>query len=136
MMPTEPIRSLQASIPGRPVPWARATSGADSRTGRPRRFTPTAQKAWGRLAADALAAHARWRHLDGEVAVTVTVRPDRVDVSAVSLHTDDKRRPRGLPGDIDNYAKAVLDALTESGVLADDRQVVSLEIHFDPGGGT
>lgn len=40
-------------------------------------------------------------------------------------------RPKGLRGDIDNYAKAVLDALVESTVLTDDRLVTSLTVAFD-----
>jgi crossover junction endodeoxyribonuclease RusA len=41
----------------------------------------------------------------------------------ISLHRGDKR-----DYDVDNYSKGVLDALTHSGVLADDEQVDELRI--------
>lgn len=50
----------------------------------------------------------------------------------VSLHAPDRRRR-----DVDNYAKALLDSLTEAGVWADDSQIRDLRLVWGgvlPGG--
>lgn len=39
---------------------------------------------------------------------------------------------RKLTGDLDNYAKAVLDGLQIGGMIADDRQVKELNLSFGP----
>jgi Holliday junction resolvase RusA-like endonuclease len=36
----------------------------------------------------------------------------------------------GLRGDVDNYCKAILDCVTQAGIITDDRQVEILEAHF------
>jgi Holliday junction resolvase RusA-like endonuclease len=68
-------------------------------------------------------------HISEPVAVTVALEPRRLSLRvspATSL------RPKGLRGDIDNYAKAALDAMVESGLLADDRLVTTLGVSFLP----
>jgi Holliday junction resolvase RusA-like endonuclease len=52
------------------------------------------------------------------------------DTIAVGILQAELARPSKVAGDIDNYAKAVLDALVDAGILANDRQVQRLEVRF------
>lgn len=62
--------------------------------------------------------------VEGSVAVQLTITPDDVKVS---ISQDDYETPWKLRGDIDNYAKTILDAL--NGVLyEDDKQIVYLQV--------
>jgi len=61
------------------------------------------------------------------VAVTVTVEADRTTVMAEPVAPN---RPKGVRGDLDNYVKAVLDALTDANIIDNDRQVVTLIAGF------
>jgi len=122
-----PLASLQALIPGKPFAWPRPNS-----RGR-QRFNPQRYAAWQQTAAEALAAQARWRTFPGEVAVNIFVYEDGVVVSAAGLPTERRQqRPKGIRGDLDNYAKAVIDAMQVAGVMANDRQMVTLEASFIP----
>lgn len=88
-------------VPGRPVPKGRPRLGT-------RVFTPDRTREFEeRVAWYCRAARVRLR--------------DRVVEVTIELHT---RTP--LRGDIDNYAKAVLDGLQKGEAIADDRQVASL----------
>ena len=42
---------------------------------------------------------------------------------------EESTRP-GLKGDVDNYCKAILDCVTQAGIIGDDRQVEVLEARF------
>lgn len=118
--------SLRAIIPGRPIAFARtATTAAGVRV------NPTRYRRWKADAAQLLAVAGRYRRMHGEVTVALTVHRNGL---AVTVEAVDKPllRPEGIIGDLDNYTKAVLDALVDAGILGDDRQVVALEVVFDP----
>ena len=118
-------------LPGRPVPYDRAVTAVNRRTGRPMRVHSQRYRDWRSTAAEAawFAARTTWTV---PVGVWVGVEPDRVEV-VITPHTT--TRPKGIRGDIDNYGKAVLDALQQGGVLADDRLVETLTVTFATGQG-
>lgn len=68
--------------------------------------------------------------LKDPVTLFIDVMEDGVEVGVWTEH--EKMRPKGVRGDIDNYAKAVLDVLQESGVIENDRQVQRLVVGFNP----
>lgn len=98
--------STRIEIPGQPRAWARAgTRGTQ-------RYTPPAVDDYEeRIAWACRAARARF----GSEPVACSIE----------LWTT-----RALRGDIDNYAKAVLDGLQRGEAIANDRQVVQLEVRF------
>ncbi len=118
-------------MPGRPVPYDRAVSAINRRTGRPMRVHSQRYRDWRTVAAQAARYAARTTWAD-PVGVWVGVEADRVEV-VITPHT--ATRPKGVRGDIDNYAKSVLDALQQGGVLADDRLVETLTVTFATGRG-
>ncbi len=62
---------------------------------------------------------------NGPLHVTLVFNNDKTEITIKELKP--KRNPCKLRGDIDNYAKAILDAL--NGVAyTDDKQIVSLEL--------
>lgn len=64
--------------------------------------------------------------LEGPVALDILVTPTGIEVSAISSQLE---RVKHVRGDIDNYAKAVMDA--GNGLLyEDDRQVTELSVRF------
>lgn len=126
----KPLEYLAATIKGRPITWARAANRSDGRG----RYTPEPYATWKRGAATAAQAAAKLRRFPtgAELAVDVDVFADRVDVRVAALDALDRRRPDGLSGDVDNYAKAVLDALQAAGTMKDDVQVAELRVRFRP----
>jgi len=85
------------------------------------------------LAAQVIAFSAKYHKLEGELNVIIDLYPDRTEVRAQTLDiTDQRRAPTKLTGDIDNYAKAVLDALEAAGTIADDKAVAELTVRFRP----
>lgn len=121
-----PLTYLDATVAGRPYAWPRTAS---TKSGR--RVNPAPYRAWKRHAADVLAGYARWRAFepDAEISVDVRVHPDGVTVRATVLDTPIRE---ALTGDLDNYGKAVLDALQAAGVIADDKAVSVLTLTFEP----
>lgn len=129
---TRPIDTLNASILGRPVAWPRTTVVLDDQ-GVPRSHNPKAYREWKTEAAAKLAAFAGYRTFTGEVSVVVDVTRGGLSIQVQGLDREDPRRsPTGLTGDVDNYAKAALDALQASAVLGDDAQVSELTVRFRP----
>lgn len=126
-----PLEYLEAKIPGKPIAWARAGGRADGRG----RYTPEPYRTWKAGAAVAAQAAAKLRRFPegSEVAVAIDVFPGRVEVRVSALEADDRRRPSDLTGDLDNYAKAVLDALQAAGTIANDHAVADLRVRFRPG---
>lgn len=120
------IQSFTIPIMGKPIVWARTTTTPEGK-----RVTANRYRTWKRHAKEVLQAGAGYRTFRGEVAVDIELHPDRVTVAVQAL--DDARRPgTGLQGDVDNYAKAVLDALQAGGVLTDDKTVTQLIVRIHP----
>ena len=92
-------------IPGRPVPKARPRR---SRSGGV--FTPRAT-------------------IDYENAVALAVRAARSPVQG-PVEVDIVLRVSGRHGDVDNYAKSLLDGLVKGGGIGDDRDVVRLGVRL------
>ena len=88
-------------------------------------YMPRAYVAWKRAAVAVLAEAGLMRH-DGPVAVELMVVIGRPLVPP--LRAGSGRRPHVGRPDVDNVAKGVLDALTEAGVLIDDKQVAELVV--------
>lgn len=127
-----PLEYLSTKIPGRPITWARAASGNG------RRHTPEPYRSWKANAAVEYQAAAKLRRFppDSELAVLVDVWADRVEVSVSVLEAADRRRPANVTGDVDNYAKAALDALEAAGTIRNDVQVADLRVRFRREGST
>lgn len=109
-------------VPGRPVPAARPRFSSRSGT----TYTPAPYSEW--------KSEAAWRMrtgtpgtFDGPVAVGVSVGVDGVTVTVEGAPL---LRPKGLRGDLDNYVKAALDALQDSGVIGNDVAVQSVSASF------
>jgi Holliday junction resolvase RusA-like endonuclease len=108
--------SVTIEVPGRPIAWARPRShGA-------RHFTP--QRVLD--AEEAIAWHVRAELVRGHF--TFTDQPCRLDIVLWSKTM--------LRGDVDNYAKTVLDGLEKSGAIENDRQVRELVVRFVVGAAT
>lgn len=103
---------LSFFIPGRPVPKARPRVGAGGRV-----FTPK-----------------RTREYEELVAWTARTQPFALGSAPVKVRIV-LRTQRPLTGDIDNYAKAILDGMVTGQMMVDDSQVVELAVQFvvDPG---
>lgn len=125
--------SLLAIIKQKPVAWARAANRAGPTAGR---YTPEPYRSWKALALQVIAFSAHYRELQGEISVTIDIYADRTEIRAQTLEPGDPRRAgTKLTGDIDNYAKAVLDAMQAAGTINDDSQVAELLIRFRPEAG-
>lgn len=122
----KPLEYLTASIEGQPKTWER--TGSDRKG---RRFNPRGYQTWKDRAAVRFASAAQLRRFPGEVAVAIDLFPDRVDVQVSAIEDADARRPgTGLRGDVDNYAKAVLDALQAAGTVPNDVKVADLRVRI------
>lgn len=112
---------MNVRIPGKPVGKGRPRFARSGHA-----YTPERTRRWERMACDVLRACA--------------VRFERtlpVRVCIVAVHPRPRRAPKGAPEgryrrvgtpDVDNVAKAVLDALVLADVLDDDAQVVALHV--------
>jgi Holliday junction resolvase RusA-like endonuclease len=99
---------IRLEVPGRPVAWERV------RTNRGRFFKPR-------------------RTRNYEEAVAWTCRAQNADMGgAPCIIAIEFRAKRKLTGDIDNYAKAVLDGLQIGGMIQNDKQVCELHLSFGP----
>ena len=103
---------LKFFIPGCPVPKGRARAGAGGRF-----FTPKRTRAYEEL-----------------VAWTARTQPFAIGPAPVAIRIV-LQTERALRGDIDNYAKAILDGMVKGQMMDDDRQVYSLQIQFVIGAG-
>lgn len=89
-------------------------------TRRGRVFTPQATLEFEALVRD------NWEHdlIDGDIAVTIVVTKEWFEVTVEPYHDDE---PTGLRGDIDNYAKSILDGLNGT-AFKDDRLIRELVV--------
>lgn len=127
---SRPIQHLEAEIVGPARAWPRTKVAMPG--GKVRRYNPRAYADWKTENAEKLRAFAGYRTFSGEISVAVDVRPDGYTVRIAALDPGDERRPTSLTGDIDNYAKAILDALQEGNVITNDNQVTDLTVRFIP----
>lgn len=131
--PRRELQSFEGIALGLPIAWARTATVEDrNNPGKLIRVNQGRYRGWKKTAAEVFQARARWRQFPGEVSVVVDVFADRVEVRAQALDPADRRRPGALRADIDNYAKAALDALVAAEVLADDRDVVEITVRMHP----
>ena len=94
-------------IPGRPVAKQRA------RTVNGHTYTPPETRAFEQLVAMCTQVQRRGEKLTGDISVDITM-------------TAEKK----LTGDIDNYAKSILDGIVKGGAIEDDRQIRRLQIEI------
>lgn len=90
-------------------------------TRRGRVFTPKATLEFEQLVRD------NWEYelIEGDISVTITLMKDGFEVT-VEEYDDDTKSP--LRGDIDNYAKSILDGLNGT-AFTDDRHIRKLVVH-------
>ena len=115
-------------IPGMPRPYTRASSGRDKETGAMRRFYIQPYKGWRHMAAEAVGYQRRGVTHEEPVIVIMVITNSGIDVEVTPAVGG--VRPKGVYGDLDNYVKAVLDALEEGGWIANDRIVVGIDARF------
>lgn len=66
--------------------------------------------------------------LEGYLAARLNVTKDGADVELVPVIGSDHNGRKSVPGDIDNIAGAILDALQDATIYKNDRQIVRLEV--------
>jgi len=114
---------IDITIPGKPVAKGRPRFGVVN--GRARAWTPRATQAWEKLAAGVCRAVYQGKPIDFPVSVSVTaVHPRPKNLMRKKDHRG--RLWRAKKPDVDNEAKAALDALVKGGILEDDALVVEL----------
>ena len=115
--------TLQFILPGRPVPWARA------RQDKGQFFTPTKQAGHRKLLADVIAIEMRKKKIkpfDGRVELTVDFDYGENETRIIFLDAQSPDYKLSRP-DLDNLIKQVADAAQDSGLVADDAQIVLIK---------
>lgn len=107
-------------VPGRPVPYSRV------RAGQGRLYLPERYRDYRRLLSDTFALTLP-RLGDEMIEVEVEVGSEGV---RVGVDTSEGSRPKYVRGDLDNYQKAVFDALEDADRISNDRQVVEARVRF------
>lgn len=95
-------RRINLEIPGRPIAKQRARARGGQF------YTPAATRNFEDMVAF-IARAVPARDLSGEISVEIAIRTRRA-----------------LRGDVDNYAKSILDGIVKGGLLRDDREITSL----------
>lgn len=120
---------LEVHIPGAPVPQGRARTGSGHHT------MDAASRGWRKVAVDAIGyarARARLATLDELLGVEVeivTERPqDRPKRTPAEVWRTGARTPCAARGDVDNFAKAALDALVDARAISNDHIVTTLTV--------
>lgn len=114
---------FRTEVPGRPVPYSRV------RAGKGNLYLPARYRDYRRTLSDTFAL--TLPRLGPEfVEVDVEVSSDLVVVEMDVV--EDGARPKYLRGDLDNYQKAVFDALEDAERITNDRQVVRARVRFTP----
>lgn len=111
---------IRLEIPGRPVPWQRV------RTNQGRFFTPKETREYEEAVAWICKAQ-RERLGETPCDIEIELHEDKAIVIVTPRPDEPKRK---LKGDVDNYAKAILDGMQKGGLMKDDRQVNSLRLSF------
>ena len=110
---------MRLVLPGRPVPASRP------RVTRGHAYYPKRYSEW--LDAAAWQVRATGERIDGPVSVSLRFLRDS---TVIEVAASEVVRPSGVTADIDNLAKAGLDALQRGGLLENDSQVVELSVRF------
>lgn len=114
---------IDITVLGRPVAKGRPRFGVVN--GKARAWTPRTTQAWEKLASGVCRAVYQGKPIDFPVSVSVTAvypRPKNL----MRKKDPDGRMWRAKRPDVDNEAKAALDALVKGGILEDDALVVEL----------
>lgn len=104
------------------APIGKGRPRASGKGGFVRMYTPKKTRAWEEEFAEKAAALTDRRGMTGPLAVSVVAVFPRVK----RLPKCGARVPHTVKPDVDNIAKAVLDGLEKSGIIADDKFVCSL----------
>jgi len=62
---------------------------------------------------------------DARISLRITLHDDEAVVEIAEIASDEKSK---LTGDIDNYAKSIMDGIVQGGLIANDRQIDILEV--------
>lgn len=114
------VGEIRLEIPGRPVPWERV------RTNHGKFFKPQRTRDYEEAVAWACRAT---REKIGDTPCDITIE-FHVDKTVVILTPVPDAPKRKLLGDVDNYAKSVLDGLQQGQMIDNDRQVSELHVSF------
>ena len=104
------------------LPFAPRVKERPRMTRRGRAFTPKKTLVAEAEIAEWIDKHVRAKPYTGAVGVTIRFRKDDIKVTVT-----ERKRLSKLRGDVDNYAKLVMDALQKSHLLGDDKQVVRID---------
>lgn len=114
------MSEIRIEVPGRPVPWQRV------RTNQGRFFTPQETRDWEESVA-LICRATRQRLGETPCRIDIELLEDRAVIVLTPLPDTEKRK---LRGDIDNYAKSILDGLQKGEMIKNDKQVVELHLTF------
>lgn len=112
---------ISLTFPGRPVPWARVKRGRGGKA-----YTPAKQLKHRRDLAMMLKASAGDTKLTGPVCLRVRFDYARNE-TVIEITPGIKGMHRDKRADVDNCAKAVMEAIELSGIVEDDAQIAYLE---------
>lgn len=118
--------SVEFRIRGRAHPQGRPRFARNGRT-----YTATADKEWHERVVSEWRARSGRRILDGPYEVSIAIaepRPKSHLTVAGELNHTGRKATIPTRGDLDNYAKGVLDALVRQEVIPDDRYMVELRV--------
>lgn len=108
--------------------WGRAKTKGRPRLGRRRRaYTPAQTLEFEAKIREAWVEQHGDTPYDGPVGMTVEIGSDWVTVDVYEL--EESHRPKYITGDLDNYHKAIQDALNKVAYI-DDKQVHYLDLRF------
>ena len=71
------------------------------------------------------------RYPEGPIHARLGISATSYTIDLTPFAPDGASRRHGLRGDLDNYAKAILDAAGQAGLYTDDRQIERLDVWFE-----